>query len=71
MQVATIAANGDEHIGKMITEAFEKAIFGQCYRIQLVSRHSAGGQGWHHHSAIVPVLRNLGVTLSDSLFSLA
>ena len=28
MQVATIAANGDEHIGKMITEAFEKAIFG-------------------------------------------
>ena len=24
-EVATIAANGDEHIGKMITEAFEKA----------------------------------------------
>ena len=25
LEVATIAANGDEHIGKMITEAFEKA----------------------------------------------
>ena len=37
-QVATIAANGDEQIGKMITEAFEKA----AAERQVCRRYSTG-----------------------------